>query len=83
MISKSEILLSIICRSYNGEKYIYSALKSLADNLNSSCEVIIVDNGSIDKTLKRIEDFKKMKNILYFKIHTTRKLCPEDHVIQA
>ena len=59
MISKSEILLSIICRSYNGEKYIYSALKSLADNLNSSCEVIIVDNGSIDKTLKRIEDFKK------------------------
>lgn len=59
MISERKILLSIVCRSYNGEKYIYSALKSLADNLNSNCEVIIVDNGSVDQTLKQIEDFKK------------------------
>tara|TARA_B100000674_G_C37881198_1_gene934397 strand:+ start:186 stop:1139 length:954 start_codon:yes stop_codon:yes gene_type:complete len=61
-MSQSKILLSVICRSYNGEKYIYSALKSLADNLNSNCEVIIVDNGSIDQTLKQIENFKKKED---------------------
>ena len=42
---KSKKLLSIICRSYNGEKYIFDALKSLANCLNDQCEVIIVDNG--------------------------------------
>ena len=61
-MSESNILLSIICRSYNGEKFIYSALKSLANNLNSNCEVIIVDNGSLDQTLKQIENFKKKEN---------------------
>ena len=55
-ISK-EILLSIICRSYNGEKYIYSALLSLAKNLDDRCEVVIVDNGSNDGTINIIKNF--------------------------
>ena len=57
MISNNNILLSIICRSYNGEKYIFSALKSLANYLNEKCEVIIVDNGSIDNTLSIVKNF--------------------------
>lgn len=53
----SKKLLSIICRSYNGEKYIFDALKSLANCLNEQCEVIIVDNGSNDKTISIIKEF--------------------------
>jgi glycosyltransferase involved in cell wall biosynthesis len=64
---KNNINLTIICRSYNCEKYIYSALKSLATNLDSKCEVIIVDNGSTDKTLEVIEDFKN-KEIFFFEL---------------
>ena len=54
---KSNKLLSIICRSYNGEKYIFDALKSLANCLNEQCEVIIVDNGSNDKTISIVKEF--------------------------
>ena len=57
MKSNENILLSIICRSYNGEKYIYSALKSLSETLNDNCEVIIVDNGSTDNTISVIKKF--------------------------
>ena len=51
------ILLSIICRSYNGEHFIHSALKSLSENLNDKCEVIIVDNGSSDNTISIVKKF--------------------------
>ena len=57
MNSDNKILLSIICRSYNGEKYIFSALNSLANTLNDKCEVVIVDNGSTDNTISIIKNF--------------------------
>ena len=57
MNSDNKILLSIICRSYNGEKYIFSALNSLANTLNDKCEVVIVDNGSTDNTIPIIKNF--------------------------
>ena len=55
MNSDNKILLSIICRSYNGEKYIFSALNSLANTLNNRCEVVIVDNGSTDNTISTVK----------------------------
>ena len=63
--SNNKILLSIICRSYNGEKYIFSALKSLADNLNEKCEVVIVDNGSTDNTVSIVKDFLNNEKYLF------------------
>jgi glycosyltransferase involved in cell wall biosynthesis len=57
MNSNKSILLSIICRSYNGENFIHSALKSLSENLNDKCEVIIVDNGSSDNTISIVKKF--------------------------
>ena len=63
--SNNKILLSIICRSYNGEKYIFSALKSLADNLNEKCEVVIIDNGSTDNTVSIVKDFLNNEKYLF------------------
>jgi glycosyltransferase involved in cell wall biosynthesis len=57
MISNNNILLSIICRSYNGAQFIHSALKSLSAYLNDKCEVIIVDNGSSDHTISTVKKF--------------------------
>jgi glycosyltransferase involved in cell wall biosynthesis len=70
---KSKTLLSIICRSYNGEKYIFEALKSLANCLNEQCEVIIVDNGSTDKTISIVKEFldNKKYNIKFKLIEQT------------
>ena len=65
MKSSKNILLSVICRSYNGEKYIFSALKSLSENLNENCEVIIVDNESTDNTIAIVKKFLKEEKYLF------------------
>jgi len=64
-INDKHLLLSIICRSFNGEKYIFSALKSLAAHLDERSEVIIVDNGSTDKTIDVIEKFLSNEKYLF------------------
>ncbi len=69
MTPDNKILLSIICRSYNGEKYIFSALNSLANFLTEKCEVIIVDNGSTDNTISIIKNFlNKQKYSFRYKL---------------
>lgn len=65
MNSSNNILLSIICRSYNGEKYIYAALKSLSAYLNEKCEVIIVDNGSSDNTISIVKKFLNEEKYIF------------------
>ena len=65
MNSSNNILLSIICRSYNGEKYIYAALKSLSAYLNEKCEVIIVDNGSSDNTISVVKKFLNEEKYIF------------------
>lgn len=54
--------LSIITPSYNGQEYIKNYLDSLIKNLPSDSEIIIVDNGSADKTKEIIsEAFLRIK----------------------
>jgi len=61
----SNIKISIIFPSYNGESLIYNCLKSVQnlDNLNE-IELIIVDNNSSDSTIEIIKLFKKNYIIL-------------------
>lgn len=51
--------LSIVLCTYNDEKYIYEAIKSILDQSYSKFELIIVNDGSTDNTgqiIKRFED---------------------------
>ena len=50
--------LSIIVPVYNVEKYIEKCLNSLC-NLETENEIIIVNDGSTDSSLKIVEEFKK------------------------
>ena len=64
--------LSIIIASYNTASLTISCLKNLYASFKKypgiSFEVIIVDNGSSDKTVAMIENFrKKNKNIIFVK----------------
>lgn len=52
-------ILSIIVPVYNAEKYIQQCLESIFLNLKSGIEVIIVDDGSTDDTLKLVKQFIK------------------------
>jgi glycosyltransferase involved in cell wall biosynthesis len=46
--------------AYNGEKFIGAALESVRAEADESIEVVIVDDGSTDRTLEIIRDFAKL-----------------------
>jgi glycosyltransferase involved in cell wall biosynthesis len=49
------MILSLIIPVYNVEKFIYSTLKSVFYNIKDDIEVIIIDDGSVDKSLCKIK----------------------------
>lgn len=61
--------VSIIIPAYNGEKYIYGAIRSALEQTHKNTEVIVVDNVSTDETAnickifgEKIKYFKNEKN---------------------
>lgn len=51
--------------SYNGAKFISKQIKSILSDLNSSDELIIVDDFSTDETIKKINKFNDPRIKLY------------------
>ncbi len=58
-------LLSVIMAAYNAEQFISSAIQSVLDQSYSNWELIIVNDGSTDKTESKIFEFKDSR-IRYF-----------------
>jgi len=55
----NDVLLSVIIITWNSEAYIEECVESLLNGLKSSgvtFEIIIVDNGSVDKTIQILND---------------------------
>ncbi|WP_423363775.1 glycosyltransferase family 2 protein [Mycoplasma sp. P36-A1] len=52
-------MLSIIIPAYNSEKFVLRALNSIADQTFIDYEIIIINDGSTDNTLKLITKFKE------------------------
>lgn len=48
--------LSIIIPAYNAEQFIQDNIRNLLNQFNSS-EIIVINDGSIDKTLEKLETF--------------------------
>ena len=64
---KNKIILSIIVICYNNEKYIKKCLNSILQQFNEHYELIIVNDGSTDKSLAMIKDrCKNQKNIYIY-----------------
>lgn len=51
--------ISVICSIYNGEKYILRFLRSIQNQFFDDIEIILVDDHSIDNTIKVIEELQK------------------------
>ena len=56
---EDNIIISVVMATYNGEKYIEEQIKSILVNLKERDELIISDDGSIDKTKKIIKKLQK------------------------
>lgn len=57
MSSADRPLVSVIVRTKNEERWIASCLRAVFDQTYGAIEVIVVDNGSTDRTLKRAQEF--------------------------
>jgi len=58
VVMKHNPLVSIIIPCYNAEEYIEETLTSVFNQTFKSYEVIVVDDGSTDESLKILEKFK-------------------------
>jgi glycosyltransferase involved in cell wall biosynthesis len=67
MINKteSEVLVSIILPTHNGEKYIKRAIESVLFQSFSDWELIIIDDGSSSKTKEILNNYLKNNKIKY------------------
>ena len=52
-------LVSIISPCYNGEKYVSRFLDSVLSQTYNNIELIVINDGSIDKTLEILESYKE------------------------
>lgn len=57
--------VSIIIPVYNGEKYLERCLNSIINQTYSNTEIIIINDGSTDKSLSIIEKYKEMDSRIY------------------
>lgn len=63
---KKKFLLSIIIPCYNNEKYIRKSLESVTNNKSDLTEIIVINDGSNDNSLKIIKNYinkNKLKNV--------------------
>ena len=61
-------LVSIIIPCYNYGQYIEQCVKSVLDQVYKNIEVIVVDNGSTDDSLKKINTFSHDKRVKIIKL---------------
>lgn len=55
-----EGLISILIPAYNAEKYIGDAIQSVLNQTYGNFELVILDDGSTDKTLGIVQEYQKM-----------------------
>ena len=72
---KKEELVTIITAMYNSEKYIKNTIKSVLNQVYQNWEWIIIDDASIDNSLKIVQNFAEEDNRI--KIILQDKLAQE------
>ena len=64
-INKKNPKISIIMPIYNSEKFIYECMNSLIHQTFKNFEVICINDGSIDNSLKILKNFEKSDNRIH------------------
>ena len=57
--------ISVIVPAYNAEKYLEKCLDSLVNQTKKNIEIIAVNDGSKDNTLKILNEYKLKERILW------------------
>jgi len=57
--------VSIVIANYNGEAYLNTCLTSVLNSYDSFSEILIVDDGSTDRSIEIIQEFKKKDDRIF------------------
>lgn len=77
------IMVSVICLTYNHEKYIADCLESLVNQeTNFKYEILVHDDASIDKTKDIIEKYRVLYPHLIYPIYESENLYSQGKSIQ-
>jgi glycosyltransferase involved in cell wall biosynthesis len=69
-------LVSIICTTYNHEKYVQETLKTALEQTYPALELIVIDNASTDQTVQRIQEICATYPKIEFVVNSWNKgLC--------
>lgn len=71
-MSQNKTLFSIITPAYNREKFIGKTIESVLGQRHEQFELIIVDDGSIDRTSEVVSSYKDSR-IKYYKGHNVER----------
>ena len=63
-MKKDRQSISVIVPAYNAQKYIYRTTNSILEQLSDIDELIVVNDGSTDETLKILKNIRKVNNKL-------------------
>ena len=58
-MSNNEALVSVVMPAYNCEKYVVEAINSILAQTYRNWELLVLDDGSKDNTLRIIEEFSQ------------------------
>ena len=74
MESKNPPLVSVICLSFNHEKFVERTLRSVIGQTYSNFEIIFIDNNSKDESFEKGNAILKLSNTKYFSHKTEENL---------
>ena len=63
--------ISVIMPVYNTEKYLKQSIESVLNQTYDNIELIIINDGSTDKSEKIIKNYLNRKNVIYKKINNS------------
>jgi glycosyltransferase involved in cell wall biosynthesis len=81
MVAIQRPLVSVIVPVYNGDRYIAQAIESILEQTYTNFEIIIVDDGSTDRTRDRLQPYGQ--KIRYIHQHNQGVAAARNHGISA